>query len=104
MAAFDSTTISGLATAAATVAAAALLRIGRKSGNRQEDDEGEAEGVSLAKHLSDEQRADFRERIRHLEQECDALRESRDQARAERDTLQHEVNYAQNRNQQLGGP
>jgi uncharacterized coiled-coil DUF342 family protein len=43
-------------------------------------------------------------RIDELEAEIEDLRKSRDEARAERDTLQHELNYAQIRNKELNGP
>jgi peptidoglycan hydrolase CwlO-like protein len=103
VAAFDSTAIAGIATAASTIAAAVLLRSGRKSGNRQEDDEDQP-GVSLTKQVVNQQRKDFMRRIDELEAEIEDLRKSRDEARAERDTLQHELNYAQIRNKELNGP
>lgn len=98
MAAFDSTAISGIATAAATVAAAVLLRVSRPK--RDPEDKG----VSLTKELMDQQRADFRSRIRDLERETRQLRAERDHVRTERDQLQHEVDFLNARNRELGGP
>jgi septal ring factor EnvC (AmiA/AmiB activator) len=100
---FDSTTIAAIATGTSGVVAALLLRTGRKSGERQEDDEQTAEGVSLTKQLMDQQRADFRARIRDLERETRELRSERNRACAERDQLRFENDFLNARIRELGG-
>lgn len=93
----DSTLVAGLATAGATVVAAAIAWVGNR---RRNGNNGENAAVSLTKQLMSEQRRDLdraRRRIGQLENEADAHREEMDQ-------LRHELEYAHARIQQLGGP
>ncbi len=96
--ALDPQIISGIAGAAGAIASAVLLRVGRRKGRNQDDNEHTA--VSLTKQLMSDQRRDLdrgRRRIRELEAELKEVRGERDQYR-------EELDYAHIRIAQLGGP
>lgn len=110
--ALDSTLISGLATAAATISAAWLMRVGRKRRKANEDTTPEDEGVvSLTKQLMADKNRDLdrsRKRITLLESQISVQAKEHDEERRrwheERDQLRIELDYAHARIAKLGGP
>lgn len=94
----DSTLISGLATAGATVIAGAFVVIGRKRGS--EDEGAERTAVSLTKQLMNDQRRDLDRARKHIAKlEADVA--ARD---ATLEQLRGELDYAHARIATLGGP
>lgn len=92
----DSTLISGLATAGATIVTGTFVFIGRK---KDRTDPNVRQAVSLTKQLMSDQRRDLdrcRRRVTKLERDLENREHTIDQ-------LREELDYAHARIQQLGG-